>query len=81
MQVTTTITPKFQVHIPALIRKKIGLTKHGRATIKAYKNKIIIEPQGKGKSILSLGGKFQVKNPIPVERIRDQIQYAEKGRY
>lgn len=81
MEVMTTITPKFQVHIPVSIRKKIGLKKHGRAKISTHKNKIIIEPSNDKQGILSLAGKFKVKNPIPAEKIRDYIEYAQKGRY
>lgn len=76
MKMTTTITPRFQVHIPVSIRKKVGLTKHGRAIIKAERKKIIIEPVDEKKSILSLAGKYRVKNPIPAERIRDYIDYS-----
>lgn len=75
MEMLTTITPKFQVHIPVSIRKKIGLKKHGRAVIRAEKKKIIIEPIKS--DFLSLSGKFKVKNPIPAEKIRDYIDYAE----
>ena len=78
MQILTTITPKFQVHIPVSIRKKIGLTKHGRAIIRAEKKKIIIEPMEF--DILSLAGKYKVKNPIPAEKIRDYIDYADGKR-
>lgn len=78
MEMLTTITPKFQVHIPVAIRKKIGLEKHGRAVIRAEKKKIIIEPRKS--DFLSLGGKYKVKNPIPAEKIRDYIDYGE-GRY
>lgn len=78
METFTTITPKFQVHIPVAIRKKIGLTKHGRAIIRAEKKKIIIEPMED--DFLSLGGKYKVKNPIPAEKIRDYIDYADGKR-
>lgn len=78
METLTTITPKFQVHIPVSIRKKIGMKKHGRAVIRAVKKKIIIEPIES--DFLSLSGKFKVKNPIPAEKIRDYIDYAD-GRY
>lgn len=74
MQVATTITPKFQVHIPVAIRREIGLKNHGRALIRTHKGKIIIEPKKSG--FLSLAGKFKVKKPIPVERIRDYIDYS-----
>lgn len=76
MQTLTTITPKFQVHIPVSIRKKIGLKKHGRAIVKAEKKKIIIEPIDEKKGILSLAGKFKVKKPIPAEKIRNYIDYS-----
>lgn len=74
MQTLTTITPKFQVHIPVSIRKKAGLTKHGKALIRTEKSRIIIEPI-KSKFI-SLGGKYKVTKPIPAEKIRDSIDYA-----
>jgi bifunctional DNA-binding transcriptional regulator/antitoxin component of YhaV-PrlF toxin-antitoxin module len=76
MQTLTTITPKFQVHIPVKIRKQAGIKKHGRAYIKAKKDKIIIEPVKN--DFLSLGGTFKVKNPIPAEKIRKIIEYTNK---
>jgi len=72
----TTITPKFQVHIPVDIRKRAGLTRHGRAIVRSEKRKIIIEPIDEKKGILSLAGKFKVKKPIPAEKIRDHIDYS-----
>jgi AbrB family looped-hinge helix DNA binding protein len=80
MPVLTTITPKFQVHIPVSIRKKIGLKNHGRAKISTRKGKIIIEPFKTEEGILSLGGKFRVKHPIPAEKIRDHIDYSDGKR-
>jgi len=74
MQTLTTITPKFQVHIPVAIRKEVGLKKHGKAAIEARRGEIIIKPFKSG--ILSWGGKFKVKNPIPAEKIRDYIDYS-----
>ena len=78
MPVLTTITPKFQVHIPVAIRKKIGLKTHGRAIIWAEKKRIVIEPVES--DFLSLAGKYKVKNPIPAEKIRDHIDYADGKR-
>lgn len=75
MKALTTITPKFQVHIPISIRKKIGLDKHGRAYIKIEKKKIIIEPITS--DFLSLAGKYQVPKPIPAEKIRKYIEYSK----
>ncbi|OGG19857.1 hypothetical protein A3D03_00340 [Candidatus Gottesmanbacteria bacterium RIFCSPHIGHO2_02_FULL_40_13] len=74
MQTYTTITPKFQVHIPVVIRKKIGLTKHGRAYIRTEEKKIIIEPVKS--DFTSWGGAFKVKKPIPAEKIRDYIDHS-----
>lgn len=76
MNTLTTITPKFQVHIPVSIREKIGLKRHGKAVIRAEKKKIIIEPLDEKKSILSLAGKYRVEKPIPSEKIRDYIDYS-----
>jgi len=76
MTTMTTITPKFQVHIPVSIRKKVGLIKHGKALIRSEKKKIIIEPLDERKGILSLAGKYRIKNPIPAEKIRDYIDYS-----
>lgn len=78
MDMFTTITPRFQVHIPVAVRKKVGMTKHGRAIIRTDKKKIIIE-QVKS-DFLSLGGKYKVKNPIPAEKIRGYIDYADGKR-
>lgn len=81
MQTLTTITPKFQVHIPISIRRKAGLTQHGKAMIRAEKSKIIIEPLKT--KFMSLAGKYKqsfsankVKKPIPAEKIRDFIDYS-----
>ena len=73
----TTITPKFQVHLPVEVRKKAGLKTHGRAVIKADGKKIIIEPIGDKDPIMQLAGSIKVKHPIPVEKIRDYIDYSD----
>ena len=75
MKVLATITPKFQVQIPVSIRKKIGLEKHGRAYIKAEKEKIIIEPITS--NFLSLAGKYQTTKPVPAEKIREHLEYSK----
>lgn len=46
--------------------------------LKHKKKRIIIEPVQF--DFLSLAGKYKVKNPIPVEKLRDHIDYAD-GRY
>lgn len=75
MEVTATITPKFQIHLPVAIRIKAGFTHHGPVTIRADKGKIIIQKR-KGTDILSLAGAFRIKNPIPADKIRDYIDYS-----
>lgn len=76
MEMTTTITPKFQVHIPVAIRRKIGLKNHGKVRIRVEESKIIIEPVRS--TFLSLAGKYRVAKPIKAEKIRDFIDYSEK---
>lgn len=76
MEVTTTITPKFQVHIPAVIRQKIGLKRHGKAKVRVEKSRIIIEPIRS--TFLSLAGSYHVEKSIPVEKIRSYIRYSNK---
>lgn len=75
MQVTATITPSFQIHLPRAIRLKAGFTMHGPVTMRAHAGKIILEKK-RGKSILDLAGKFRVKYPIPADKIRDYIDYS-----
>ena len=75
MDTYATITSKFQVHIPKEIRKKSGITNHGRVKITAEKNKIVISKDKR--SFLDLAGKFKVKNPIPADKIRDYIDYSD----
>lgn len=70
----TTITPKFQVHIPVSIRREAGLTKHGKAIVSVEKSKIIIEPIRS--KFMSLGGKYKVSKAIPAEKIRNFVDYS-----
>lgn len=74
MQNITTITPNFQIHIPASVRRKIGLERPGRAIITADKKTITIKPLKE--TFLALGGSLKVKNPTPAEDIRKVIDYA-----
>jgi bifunctional DNA-binding transcriptional regulator/antitoxin component of YhaV-PrlF toxin-antitoxin module len=70
-----TITPKFQVHIPVEIRKKAGLTKHGRVRIKATKGRVVILPLES--EFLMLGGKYTTKGGIPAEKIRKYVDFSD----
>lgn len=76
METTTTITPKFQVHIPVAIRKKIGLKHHGRVIVRAEKSRIIIEPIQS--AFLALAGAYKTNKPVRAEKIRNYIVYSEK---
>lgn len=79
MILETTITPRFQLHIPVSIRKAVGLKKHGKAIISVSKGKIIIEPK-KESSLAKLAGSLAGIKPtrkINVERIRDYIDYSD----
>jgi bifunctional DNA-binding transcriptional regulator/antitoxin component of YhaV-PrlF toxin-antitoxin module len=77
METYGTITPKFQLHIPVKIRQKAGMTKHGMVKMTAQNKRIVITPVEN--DILSLAGKYKnkIKNPIPVEKIRDYIDYSD----
>lgn len=71
----TTITPKYQLHIPVSIRKAVGLTRHGKAIIRADGNKIVIEPI-KESPILKLAGTLKLKKKVDLDNIRDHIDYS-----
>ena len=75
METTIAITPKFQLHIPARIRRALSLTRPVRAIIAVEGKRIIITPQTS--AVLSLAGTFRSKRTKkhPVERIRDFISY------
>ena len=73
----TTITPKFQVHLPVEVRKKAGLKTHGRAKVTVRGKKIIIEALNNKKDILSLAGSIKPKKGIDIDNIRDYINYSD----
>ena len=78
MNATTTITQKFQVHIPLAIRQAVGLTKPSQAKISAKAGKIIIEPQIS--PIIKSAGKYKDKQPktqVNIDNIRDQVDYSK----
>ena len=75
MEEYITITLKFQFHLPVKMRRFAGITKHGRAKITATKGKIIISMIDD--EIADLAGKFPVKKPIPLDKMRDYIDYTQ----
>lgn len=74
----TTITSRWQIHIPQAARKALKLTKPGKFEIKAEKNRLVLTPIDS--KILKLAGKYQKytkdKN-INLEKIRDYIDYSK----
>ncbi len=70
------ITQKYQVHIPAKVRKATGLKPNTKVTVRAKDGKVIIEPATN--SVLDLASAFAVKQPIKAEVIRNQLAYGEK---
>ena len=70
----TTITPKFQLHIPVNIRKAMGMKRHGRAKIMVAGGRIVIEPVKDG--MVGLAGAFNVKKTINAGDIRKHIDYS-----
>ncbi len=78
MEVTGTITSKFQIHLPKAIRIKAGFTHHGPVVLRASAGRIILEKK-RGKSILDLAGKYRMKGKhvkIDLANIRDYIDYG-----
>lgn len=78
MEQIITVTNNWQIHIPILARKKLGLKKPGLLKATVEKNKLVLTP--KKSSLLSLGGslkKTYQKNPINLEKIRDYIDYSQ----
>ncbi len=73
---TTTITPRYQIHIPVVIRKALKLTKHGKAEITAKNGVITIKPTPKSE-VMKLAGSIKVPKDIDIDNIRDQIDYSD----
>jgi AbrB family looped-hinge helix DNA binding protein len=73
---TTTITPKYQMHIPVAIRNALKITTHGKAEITAKDGLIIIKPAPKSE-VMKLAGTIKVPKNIDVSRIRDHIDYSD----
>lgn len=72
------ITPKWQVHIPVAIRKKLKIDKPSQAVMSVADGAIVIKPR-KSK-ILEMGGSLAGIKPtkkINLDRIRDYIDYSE----
>lgn len=73
---TTTITPRYQVHIPVAIRKAVNLTTHGKAKIIAKDGIILIKPAPKSE-VMQLAGSLKIPQSVDIKNIRDQIDYSD----
>lgn len=74
----TTITSKWQIHIPQAARKTLNLTKPGKLLIKAEKNRLVLIPLES--KILKLAGKYEKYTKgrrINLEKIRNYIDYSK----
>lgn len=59
------ITSQGQISIPAKIRRRLGLSKMGKAVVSVQKGKVIVEPIA---DLLTLGGSLKtVKRPTPTK--------------
>lgn len=79
MEVTATITPKFQIHLPKAIRQKAGFLTHGPVVMRADKGKVTISKRKTG-SILDMAGKYKTigkTKKIDIDNIRDIIDYSD----
>lgn len=75
---TVSITPKWQVHIPVAVRKKLKLKKPTQADVYVEKDKIVLKP--KKSEILKMAGKYKrlkPVRPINLDKIRDYIDYSK----
>jgi len=69
------MTQKSQVHIPAKIRKEVGLELNSLVSVRADSGRVIIEPVKD--SVLALGGTLKTTKPIKAEEIRKHIAYGK----
>ena len=75
MEIYATITPKFQVQIPVIARKKSGIRTHGKVRMIVKKGALTIKPVKR--DVMKWAGKFSVKKPIPADKIRNYIDYSQ----
>lgn len=75
-------TSQGQINLPAKIRKQLGFTRSGKATVSIQDGKVIVEPV---KDLLELAGSLQsTKRPLLQEEMHDVIvqsfadEYAKK---
>ena len=75
---TVSITSKWQVHIPVVIRKMLKLKKPTQVVISVHNGAIVMKP--KESQILKMAGSLKGIKPtktINIDRIRDYIDYSD----
>ena len=78
MTLTVAITNNWQLHVPLAVRQIARLEKPGMVTITAKPGGFLVSP--KQSKILTLGGIFHkdyLKNPLNIDKIRDEIDYSQ----
>lgn len=78
MESTITITPKWQIYLPEIIRKQIGLTTPTQLHIRVEKKTIILTP--KRSKLMSMAAKlapYAKGKKIDLDRVRDYIDYSQ----
>lgn len=66
------------MHVPLAVRQIAGLERPGMVTITTKPGKFFVSP--KQSKILTLGGIFHkdyLKNPVNIDKIRDEIDYSQ----
>lgn len=74
---TTTISNRFQLHIPLAIRQQLNLTKPTTAEIWTDNDTICIRPHYS--KIIELAGVLRDKKPVKdfdIDNMRDEIDYS-----
>lgn len=75
---TVSITPKWQLHIPIAVRKKLNLKKPSQADIFVRNQEIVVRPRQS--RVLKLAGKYKGVKPvkhIDLDHVRDFIDYSK----
>ncbi|HCC84131.1 MAG TPA: hypothetical protein DEP87_00370 [Candidatus Pacebacteria bacterium] len=75
LDMTTTLTSQYQLHLPKAIREVAGLMAHGKIKLHAEVGKITITPATE-LDLQQFAGCVPNRSEILVENIRDYIDYT-----
>ena len=78
MTLTVALTNNWQLHVPLVARKIAGLDRPGLVNVTVKMGQLVVTP--KKSKILSLAGSLHhdyVKNPLNIDKIRDEIDYSQ----